>query len=369
MQKPPIITVQLVHIQGPRKGEIQELDDPAILFGRSPDCQVSFPKDLLIVSRRHAEILREGNRFKLIDHSTNGTFVNGKRVKEAYLKDGDVLLFAEGGPKVSFLTRIADAQLETGSLAGAGAAAVPPQRPVEPFIPPVRPEGSTPHADVSGPDVFPGRPEAGQAPAEAPTGPYHRGPGLPEGEAPPEAAAPPSAGTGAPFRPSEPSPPVAPPQPHPAPPSGDIPVQRVRAPLTILYGPTLRTFNELPVILGSGPRCDLILPLPGILEEHALFFHHADRYWVKDLTGRGTLSVNGQPVHPQAVLEPNCILRLTPQGPAFRFLGEGRLAEFEAPAFREPQDSPAEIPGGAPSEPPDKSGKGPRSILKKFWSR
>lgn len=368
MQKPPLITIQLVHIQGPRKGEIQELDDPAILFGRSPDCQVSFPKDLLIVSRKHAEIIREGNRFKLIDHSINGTFVNGKRVKEAYLKDGDVLLFAEGGPKVSFLTRIADAQPETGSHAGADAEAVPPQRPAEPFIPPVRPERSTPRADVSGPDVFPGRPEPGQTPVEVPIEPYHRESGLPGREAPQNAAAPPSAGPGSPFRPSEP-PPGAPARPQTAEPSGEIPVQRVRAPLTILYGPTLRTFNELPVILGSGPRCDLILPLPGILEEHALFFHHADRYWVKDLTGRGTLSVNGQPVHPQAVLEPNCTLRLTPQGPAFRFLGEGRLAEFEAPVSQEPQRSSAESPDSAPSEPPDKSGKGPRSILKKFWSR
>ena len=54
------------------------------------------------MSRKHAEIIREGNRFKLVDLSANGTFVNGKRVKEVYLKDGDVLTFAEGGPKVSF---------------------------------------------------------------------------------------------------------------------------------------------------------------------------------------------------------------------------------------------------------------------------
>jgi len=100
--KAPVIVVQLVHIYGPLKGEIQEFSESMILIGRHPSCHVLFPKDVAIVSRRHAQIVREGNRFKLIDQSDNGTFVNGKRVKEAYLKDGDVLIFAEGGPKVSF---------------------------------------------------------------------------------------------------------------------------------------------------------------------------------------------------------------------------------------------------------------------------
>jgi pSer/pThr/pTyr-binding forkhead associated (FHA) protein len=110
--KAPIIVVQLVHIYGPLKGEIQEFSESMILIGRHPSCHVLFPKDVAIVSRRHAQIVREGNRFKLIDQSANGTFVNGKRVKEAYLKDGDVLIFAEGGPKVSFLTKIVERQHE-----------------------------------------------------------------------------------------------------------------------------------------------------------------------------------------------------------------------------------------------------------------
>ena len=105
MKQPPVIVIQLIHMEGPLKGEIQEFNQSEIFIGRSDTCQVCFPKDLAIVSRVHARILREGNRFMLMDQSTNGTFVNGKRVKEAILKDGDVLLFAEGGPKVSFLTQ------------------------------------------------------------------------------------------------------------------------------------------------------------------------------------------------------------------------------------------------------------------------
>ena len=51
-------------------------------------------------------ICREGNQFKLIDHSTNGTFVNGARVKDVFLEQGDILIFAEGGPKVCFTCSI-----------------------------------------------------------------------------------------------------------------------------------------------------------------------------------------------------------------------------------------------------------------------
>jgi pSer/pThr/pTyr-binding forkhead associated (FHA) protein len=108
MNKVPTIIIQLVHIQGPMKGQIQEFSSDTIFIGRHSSCDVQFPKDLDILSRKHARIIREGNRFKLIDQSTNGTFINGKQVQEAYLKDGDILLFADGGPKVSFLTKLGE---------------------------------------------------------------------------------------------------------------------------------------------------------------------------------------------------------------------------------------------------------------------
>ena len=101
----PNLSVQLVHIQGPLKGKIQDLGDAEINIGRHPDCQVCFPKEMTTISRLHARIVREGNRFKIVDLSTNGTYLNGQRVTEAYLKDGDVLMFSEGGAKTSFLTQ------------------------------------------------------------------------------------------------------------------------------------------------------------------------------------------------------------------------------------------------------------------------
>jgi len=77
------IVAQLVHISGPLKGKIQEFSEPEIAIGRHPSCAVRFPADLVLISRNHARVIREGNTFKLVDSSTNGTFVNGKRVKEA----------------------------------------------------------------------------------------------------------------------------------------------------------------------------------------------------------------------------------------------------------------------------------------------
>lgn len=68
-------------------------DEPLILepftsIGRTSDNQVQI--DELEVSRRHAEILREEDGFRLRDlGSQNGTFVNGDPVKECILSDGD----------------------------------------------------------------------------------------------------------------------------------------------------------------------------------------------------------------------------------------------------------------------------------------
>jgi pSer/pThr/pTyr-binding forkhead associated (FHA) protein len=128
MKQIPAIAISLIHIQGPLKGEIQEFLEPSISIGRHPSCNVVFPVDVTIISRRHATITREGNRFKLVDESANGTYVNGKRVKEAYLKDGDVLIFAEGGPKVSFLTQAVKGNI-TPSPVKMPAPSLPPERP------------------------------------------------------------------------------------------------------------------------------------------------------------------------------------------------------------------------------------------------
>ena len=127
MGRKAAITVQIVHIDGPHKGNIDKFDQFPITIGRHPDCQICFPQDQTLISRHHAELVREGNRCKVVDHSTNGTFVNGKKVKETFLKDGDVLLIGHSGPKISFLSEIKD------TLPGPDGAATMGQTGMAPF--------------------------------------------------------------------------------------------------------------------------------------------------------------------------------------------------------------------------------------------
>lgn len=132
MKELPVIIVKLVHIQGPLMGQIQEFTGDTITIGRHPSCQVQFPTDITSISRNHAELVRDGNRYKIVDRSTNGTFVNGKRVSEAFLKDGDVIMFTENGPKASYLAEITDAVRAEPVSEPPVPEPVQPERPAEP---------------------------------------------------------------------------------------------------------------------------------------------------------------------------------------------------------------------------------------------
>ncbi len=76
-----------------------ELSKPIVRLGRSKDCdiQVSDPN----VSRRHAEVRREGTHYTVVDlDSTNGIEVDGKRVKELVLEEGT--RFTVGSTEIVF---------------------------------------------------------------------------------------------------------------------------------------------------------------------------------------------------------------------------------------------------------------------------
>jgi pSer/pThr/pTyr-binding forkhead associated (FHA) protein len=48
-----------------------------------------------LVSRHHAEIHLEGNKYKIVDkNSTGGTYINNKKIKVSSLYSGDVILLA-----------------------------------------------------------------------------------------------------------------------------------------------------------------------------------------------------------------------------------------------------------------------------------
>ena len=114
----PDFTVRIVHLEGPRNGQVDELSKERISVGRNPDSDVCFPKDLRIISRRHAEILNLGGRFLLKNLSKNGCLVNGKPTQIKYLQQGDIFTFAEGGPKARFhYVPHAGAQVSSASIA------------------------------------------------------------------------------------------------------------------------------------------------------------------------------------------------------------------------------------------------------------
>jgi FHA domain/zinc-ribbon domain len=72
------------------------------LIGRSPECHVFL--DDVTVSRRHAELVREGDVFSIRDlGSLNGTYVNRQRIESAELSDGDEVQI--GKYRLTFLQR------------------------------------------------------------------------------------------------------------------------------------------------------------------------------------------------------------------------------------------------------------------------
>lgn len=80
----------MVVLSGSLRGRaIDVLRDP-VRLGKSRQCEVVVPDDS--VSRVHAEIRREDGRYRLLDRgSTNGTFLRGARVSDAWLEPGDVV--------------------------------------------------------------------------------------------------------------------------------------------------------------------------------------------------------------------------------------------------------------------------------------
>jgi len=65
---------------------------PKTIVGREPGCDLTIDSNML--SRRHAEIIIEGDHLKVVDMgSANGTYLNGEKIQEAIAWPGDELRF------------------------------------------------------------------------------------------------------------------------------------------------------------------------------------------------------------------------------------------------------------------------------------
>jgi FHA domain-containing protein/zinc ribbon protein len=78
----------VVRSGGGMEGQSFQPDEGRTLIGRSPDCDVFL--DDVTVSRRHAELVRDGDTFSIRDlGSLNGTYVNRRRIESTVLEGED----------------------------------------------------------------------------------------------------------------------------------------------------------------------------------------------------------------------------------------------------------------------------------------
>jgi pSer/pThr/pTyr-binding forkhead associated (FHA) protein len=87
------------------------LNQPTTTIGRDEECEIVL--DGNTVSRRHCEIACQGATYILRDCSRNGTFINGERVRQAQLRDGDQIRVGANVLLVNISSGIA-----TGMLSG-----------------------------------------------------------------------------------------------------------------------------------------------------------------------------------------------------------------------------------------------------------
>lgn len=86
----PSGSASLVVRSGSQAGDSLSLSATLTRLGRGSECEISL--DDITVSRRHAEIRREGNHYVVRDAgSLNGTYLNNTRIDEAPLAQGDEL--------------------------------------------------------------------------------------------------------------------------------------------------------------------------------------------------------------------------------------------------------------------------------------
>jgi hypothetical protein len=211
-------TLRLVHLVGSLAGRTQDVAPGTVaVVGRHPDCQVRFDHATdFLVSTRHGRLAVENGQWVFTDTgSTNGTWVDNRRVQRQVLGQGQMLVIGTPGAAGTAVFRV-----DLGAAAGSGssAAAAGSDDGTAAFAPEPPPDNLQPAATI--------RPvPAGQAAAVVPPGPVG-----------PPAAVAPVVPPLSPLAPDDPSrrppvqragpPPLVQPPPSPAAPVKDAPARR-----------------------------------------------------------------------------------------------------------------------------------------------
>ena len=103
MDQKKIINAWLVWKSGPQAGTRRMIRDEITRIGRGPDNDVVID-EMTTISAHHVEIRKENGAYKIQDlNSTNGTFVNGERIREALLGPSSSIQLGSAGPEFTFV--------------------------------------------------------------------------------------------------------------------------------------------------------------------------------------------------------------------------------------------------------------------------
>ncbi|WP_202232956.1 FHA domain-containing protein [Actinacidiphila reveromycinica] len=306
--------------------------DPSRSYSLGRDPQGDLVLDDARVSWRHATIRRGEHGWQLEDlGSTNGTFVQGRRVQHADVGPGAAVHLgnATDGPRLDFTAPAGAGAGTPGAGAGVAAAGAAAAQAAAPAAPRQAPQQAAAYQQAP-PQAHPQYPPQYQPPQQQPqmyAGQPQAVPqqgrqgaggwGAPPAQAPPQ----PQGWGGPPQQPPQhqPQPPQHQAQP-PQQPQGAAPVGGVRSPTTFHQLALGRVMK-----IGRALENELVVSDLQVSRYHAEFRAHPDgRYEIVDLGSHNGTYVNGQPVQ-RHLLGPNDIVGVGHS--TFRLVGD-RLEEF-----------------------------------------
>jgi diguanylate cyclase (GGDEF)-like protein len=102
----------LLRVDGPSNGQVHSIDGSELVIGRSASANVQLPDEG--ISRRHALLMHARGHYFIQDlESSNGTFLEGRRVRRAPLMEGDLIQL---GPHATFRFCMMDAKQERAMM-------------------------------------------------------------------------------------------------------------------------------------------------------------------------------------------------------------------------------------------------------------